>query len=453
MSSTEEGGGAVSTDQTITTNTNPLDTIIPMPGKDFTLSDGELKNLRSLDEAFDGNQLDPKAKPLIRRVPSTLGRHEDFRKYFKPKMLKLRLAAHFVENIGVNNEILYNNIKTEINGLRKCYDPKELEKYSIDDEKLAWMLFVDGCAILQAVYMRYGKDYNLTPNELFIKNQLLTFVYSDLFLLENQLPFRVLELLTSSSKNGEKFMKAIKRFIDDTVITPADMKEPQSHQQDSEWWPQQEGERIHLLFCTRFFMYLINRSNQTGTKRHHSHTFRNVKELENAGIRLKASETSCLTDISFNSIFFVGTLWLPPVIVDDSTGPKFMNLIAYEMCPDFDNDFTVTSYMCFLDSLIDEAEDVKALRRAGILYNGLGSDEEVAKLFNKMNTDLVPSPMIYSYVEQQIDNHCKNMWINYAAKAYHTLFRSPWTCLAFVAAIAALYLSALHTYYTIHQPK
>ncbi|KAL1146314.1 hypothetical protein V6Z11_A11G363800 [Gossypium hirsutum] len=244
-------------------------------------------------------------------------------------------------------------------------------------------------------------------------------------------------------------MKAIRRFIDDTVITPADMKEPQSHQQDSEWWPQQEGERIHLLhllrvrllfnkekkenpwrhsrFCTRFFMYLINRSNQTGTKRHHSHTFRNVKELENAGIRLKASETSCLTDISFNSIFFVGNLWLPPVIVDDSTGPKFMNLIAYEMCPDFDNDFTVTSYMCFLDSLIDEAEDVKALRRAGILYNGLGSDEEVAKVFNKMNTDLVPSPMIYSYVEQQIDNHCKNMWINYAAKAYHTLFRSPWT--------------------------
>ncbi|PPS04692.1 hypothetical protein GOBAR_AA15966 [Gossypium barbadense] len=201
------------------------------------------------------------------------------------------------------------------------------------------------------------------------------------------------------------------------------------------------------------FTYCIYYDNQTGTKRHHSHTFRNVKELENAGIRLKASETSCLTDISFNSIFFVGTLWLPPVIVDDSTGPKFMNLIAYEMCPDFDNDFTVTSYMCFLDSLIDEAEDVKALRRAGILYNGLGSDEEVAKLFNKMNTDLVPSPMIYSYVEQQIDNHCKNMWINYAAKAYHTLFRSPWTCLAFVAAIAALYLSALHTYYTIHQPK
>ncbi|KAH1084279.1 hypothetical protein J1N35_024040 [Gossypium stocksii] len=142
-------------------------------------------------------------------------------------------------------------------------------------------------------------------------------------------------------------------------------------------------------------------------------------------------------------------LCLPPISVNDST----MNLIAYEMCSDFDNDFTVTSYMCFLDLLIDEAEDVKDLRDAGILYNRLGSDEEVAKLFNKMNTDLVPSPMIYSGVKEKIHNHCKNMWISQAAQGYYTYFRSPWTFLAFVGAITALLLGALQTYCAIHQPK
>ncbi|KHG00535.1 hypothetical protein F383_13046 [Gossypium arboreum] len=267
MSSTEKGGravgapsGAVSTDQTITKNTttnNPQETIIPMPGTELILSNGELENFRSLDEAFDGNQLDPKAKPLIRRVRSTLGRHEDFWKYFKPKVisigplhhadlnfyqskkLKRKLTTLFVENIGVDRRALYNNIKTEIDDLKKCYDPKELDSYTNNNENLAWMFFVDGCTILEAVYMRYGnddvdgQDYDPMSNELSIKNELLTFEYSDLFLLENQLPFRVLELLTSSSKNGEKFMMAIKRFINDTVITPADMKEPQSHQQDS----------------------------------------------------------------------------------------------------------------------------------------------------------------------------------------------------------------------------
>ncbi|MBA0878435.1 hypothetical protein Goshw_011238, partial [Gossypium schwendimanii] len=183
------------------------------------------------------------------------------------------------------------------------------------------------------------------------------------------------------------------------------------------------------------------------TKRYHSRTIGNVKELKKAGIWLEESETSNLTDISFNHIFFFGKLRLPPISVDDST----MNLIAYEMCPDFDNDFTVTSYLCFLDLLIDEAEDVKDLRDASILYNGLGSDAEVAKLFNKMNTDLVPSAMIYSDVKEKIHGHCKNPYINYAAQGYHTYFRSPWTFLAFVGAITALLLGALQTYYTIYQ--
>ncbi|TYI58577.1 hypothetical protein E1A91_D11G369300v1 [Gossypium mustelinum] len=123
------------------------------------------------------------------------------------------------------------------------------------------------------------------------------------------------------------------------------------------------------------------------------------------------------------------------------------------MCPDFNNDFTVTSYMCFLDSLIDGAEDVRELSDAGILHNELGTDGEVAKLFNKMNTILVPSVMTYSEVKRQIHNHCKKMWINHAAQAYDTYFRIRWTFLAFVGAIASLFLSALQTYYTIHQQK
>ena len=51
------------------------------------------------------------------------------------------------------------------------------------------------------------------------------------------------------------------------------------------------------------------------------------------------------------------TILLPPIIVDDSTRPKFLNLIAYEMCLDFENDFGITSYISFLDSLIDDAKE------------------------------------------------------------------------------------------------
>ncbi|KHG19586.1 hypothetical protein F383_24948 [Gossypium arboreum] len=486
MWSTEEGGGAVgavSTDQTIIDNNTNNDYVrIDMLCMDVPLSNGELANLQSLDNAFDGGEPNLTANPLIRKVPSTLPRTEDFMQYFKPKVisigpihhddpalheskkLKLKLAAQFVNNIRVDRESLYSNMKKEIDGLKKCYDPQELEKHSNDNEKVAWMFFVDGCAILQAVYMRYSNsdDYHVY-DPLYIKNDLLTFVYSDLFLLENQLPFRVLELLTSL-RGGKKFMNAIKRFIDNPVTTPAEIKEPQDRFCSSGWWPQQEGERIHLLHLlrvrllfrkekswphNRIFIYLINQSDHRRTKRSHLHPSRNVKELKNAWIWLKASKTRSLTDISFNRYFFVGILQLPPITVDDST----MNLIAYEMCPDFYNNFTVTSYMGFLDSLIDEAEDVKELRDAGILFNRLGSDKEVAKLVKKMNMDLFPSPMIYKHVKLQMHNHREKMWIKYPAQVYRTFFRTRWTFFAFVGAIAALIIGALQVYYTIHQAK
>ncbi|XP_022765991.1 UPF0481 protein At3g47200-like [Durio zibethinus] len=473
--------------ETSSCNYNAPQTIISVQDGDLNLSSVDLENLKSLDESLEADQTEATAKPLIQRVPSMLGGNKDFKKYFKPKViaigplhhddpslqgaekLKLKLAAHFIKKHGVEKEILYSKIKMELANLKKCYDPKEIERYCDDnDEKLTWMFFLDGCAVLQAIYLNYAPCVDVkegTSNEMNIKNDLLTFVYLDFFLLENQLPYRVLELLTTSSNQGEMFKESIKRFIDGNVMTPAEMKKEQEQQQQGKQQKhQQQREPAHFLEllrarllvtteekkswgCDRLFRYIGKRMIS-----HHSHTFRNVKELREAGIWLRPSETSCLKDISFNRLCFVGKLRLPPITVDDSTGPKFMNLIAYEMCPDFDNDFAVTSYICFLDSLIDEAEDVKALRDAGILHNGLGSDEEVAKLFNKMNTDLVPSPSIYSEVKTQIQNHCRNVWITYAAQAYHTHFRSPWTFLAFVGAIAALFLSAIQTYYTVH-PK
>ncbi|KAB2006643.1 hypothetical protein ES319_D11G360500v1 [Gossypium barbadense] len=240
MSSMEEGGsaaGAVSTNQTIIDNNTNNDYVgIDMWFTDVPLSDGEVAKLQSLDKAF-GGQPTLRYKPLIQKVPSTLLRNEDFKKYFKLKVisigplhhddltlreskgLNLKLAAHFVKKIGVDKKSLYRKIKKEMDSLKECYDPQELEKYRDDNEELAWMFIVDGCANLQAVDMRYDNDDD--DGNLLIKNDLLTFLYSDLFLLENQLPFRVLELLTSLG-DGKMFMNAIRRFIDDTVINPAE---------------------------------------------------------------------------------------------------------------------------------------------------------------------------------------------------------------------------------------
>ena len=109
----------------------------------------------------------------------------------------------------------------------------------------------------------------------------------------------------------------------------------------------------------------------------------------------------------------------------------------------------VTSYISFLDSLIDEANDDKELRKAGVLHNLLGSDQEVAQLFNEIGTDLVPNTKIYLEVRSSIQKYYKNKFLTWTSQVIHDHFSSPWTIIAFIAALFALILSTLQTWYTV----
>ena len=138
-------------------------------------------------------------------------------------------------------------------------------------------------------------------------------------------------------------------------------------------------------------------------------------------------------------------------MVDDSTAPKFLNLIAYEMCPDnTDTEYEITSYISFLDSLIDYPNDVKELRSANILYNRLGCDDEVAQLFNEIAKDLVPNVELYKDVIGKIEKHYKNQYMTWMAQVFNDHFSTPWTVLAFLAAVLALALTGIQTWFTVY---
>uniref|UniRef100_A0A2N9F1K8 Uncharacterized protein n=1 Tax=Fagus sylvatica TaxID=28930 RepID=A0A2N9F1K8_FAGSY len=72
----------------------------------------------------------------------------------------------------------------------------------------------------------------------------------------------------------------------------------------------------------------------------------------------------------------------------------------------------------------------------------LGSDAEVAQLFNEIGTDLVPNIEIYSDVKSEIQNHYNNTLRTWIAQFIHDRFSSPWACMAFTVAIIGLALTA-----------
>ena len=332
------------------------------------------------------NALNQSQTPKIQKVIFFLREQDDFHKNYEPKVVslgpihygnpnyqlgedyKLRLTNEFIKGSGKSMQDLYQKIKEKINELRTCFKKEVTEDY--DDAALTSILFVDGCAILQYIYCATNDKFK----ELNIKTDSVAFGQQDLFLLENQLPYRLLTWLMSSSGKKEDLRKSIDIYIDSHVKVPED----------------QQSNLLSWRLCQR------SKPQQAQSAKEESHDEEKPQAqaqapFETGGIHLKRGNNSYLSNISFTKQFlFRGQLHLPPIVVDDSTRPKFLNLIAYEMCLDFKNDFGVTSYISFLDSLIDEANDVKMLRKARILRNVLGSDEEVAKLFNEIGTDLVP---------------------------------------------------------------
>ncbi|KAK4839045.1 hypothetical protein QYF36_018603 [Acer negundo] len=472
-------------------------------------SEEEMKQFNSFNEVIEvvkKTGLRANAKPKIQKVPSMLRNNDKFKKYFEPKVfsfgpyyhkhrtlemakqIKVILADDFLKQNGVEKEDLYRDIRNQIKELKDCYVDDLTKDYKVHE--LAWMFLVDGCAILQFMYI----SVNFLANEdtqfrnLQINFDYEEFLAQDLFLLENQLPFQLLQLIigraskhqktkenqeqSTSSKEDkhaskeDELLESIYKFIFYRLRTPeewyknkdeilADLKDPHVHLLDLlrkmliQPLHQKAEKRDLIEIIIDWTVYLFNKlkCNRNGSDRDWFPVpHRNIEKLRKAGINLKRSKTGCVRDISFSG----GTLKLPPIIVEESTVTMFLNMLGFEMCPDFQNGSEVSTYMYFMDELIDRTQDVEELREKNILQNQLGSDEEVVKLFNEISTHLFPNFKYYK-VKRDIGNYFDNkglMWLRKVCHDIHQYFKGRWSLLAFIGALLAVASSIIQAVIT-----
>lgn len=90
-----------------------------------------------------------------------------------------------------------------------------------------------------------------------------------------------------------------------------------------------------------------------------------------------------------------GHLRLPPITIDEWTERKLLNLVAYEMSlggSSKKNFSIITSYIKFLNFLINREQDVQELRASRIIWDRLDSDREVADWFNRIGAKCFEPP-------------------------------------------------------------
>ncbi|XP_011033348.1 PREDICTED: UPF0481 protein At3g47200-like [Populus euphratica] len=438
----------------------------------------QIKNAGTRETTHDDNQrkgLDfPTVPPTLRDIqkesgcydPSvvSIGPYHHGKKTLKEmEKLKETYACQFFKDNDKPIEEIYREVEAVLSSARNSY-PEDVI-YDLNDEEFNKMMFIDGCFILQFLFC-------LKPGNLKMSSHDAALVTKDLFLLENQLPFEVLNKLMSFRNLDHKaWMKILTDFCDRVRAFPAgtELKEkmtkifrglqksltirnPQGIARDQPAPAAHLLELLHKQFCPGTI--LSENSEKSSCKNNSQmnwYRYYPAEELRNIGIHFKPSKTALFTDVQFKRRWLITrSLYIPPLRIDNSTKSLLLNLVAYEACH---NKSGVTSYVCFMDSLIDTPRDVQVLRSKGILLNTLGSDEQAAELFNQIASHLIPDPYAYIQVKSSIEKEHRKVIRKWVAMWLRLYFNSPWTFIAFVAATFTIILTAIQTYMALFPLK
>ncbi|CAN4092084.1 unnamed protein product [Withania somnifera] len=416
----------------------------------------------------ENNESDDYEPKVVSLGPYHHGKEKlNFVEDFKPQAVKMFL----LEDEKNKEEDFLNEIIGDIKNARRCYDEEITSQYS--DEEFARMLLRDACVILN--YTGPTKDKE-SSNKGWIIGHLGIVVYTsikrDMYLLENQVPFEILQKLFLKRYTGYDKAEFIdmmetycfKMFFGDRAI----LEKPNATNMLGK-------DPLHLLevfrrvvitgvdhegpLAVRCCNYnnLIScienccgcRSKETSNTRGR-YVFRSVNVLKSKGIHFTASKLNSLKGVRFSPTQFCqpAMLKLPSCNITMFTRVFFKNMIAYELSRNFPMNKNIIAYVSLMKLLVVKEEDAMELREKEIIINNLASDQEVVQLFNALNTYEAEDTAFYWDVKEGIEKHYNSKLKMWMADLKTTYFDNPWSIIAFAGAIFALFLTILQTYYS-----
>ncbi|PIN08327.1 hypothetical protein CDL12_19100 [Handroanthus impetiginosus] len=416
----------------------------------------------------------------------------------KPETLKMVLW----ENEDSYYQVIKNNIKNNIIDIRNCYENNPIDSYK--DDELVRIMLLDACFIM--IYIE-GSMPPLRPSDKEMIHQnasdmletlgLLTMstVLLDIFLLESQIPFWILKFVLRSRYNKEESRELLHRYVTRSVFgdfgakTSSSPKNEELHLLEAFHrivafdFPHKPKKTCLSFINCRFFsctrakektsldasisanrnigpksgessrcisrfrshmnklkaracQRLVKKLNESDHAKDGSmHSFRSATDLKAKGILFK--------HVKFTSNWIYGKLQLPHWCVAIYTKVFFLNMTAYELSPNNPSQVVVTAYINLMKLLIVKPEDVKELREKKILLCKLGSDKQILKVYQDINTYGADNSSIFQEVKNGIEAHHISKAKIWMAELIHTYFRSPWTFITLLVAIVLLVLTLL----------
>ncbi|KAI8556919.1 hypothetical protein RHMOL_Rhmol05G0294400 [Rhododendron molle] len=167
-----------------------------------------------------------------------------------------------------------------------------------------------------------------------------------------------------------------------------------------------------------------------------------ASELEYAGVKFEPVRGKDLFKVEFSDPFRwfpKASFKIPFLEIYDNTELFLSNLIAFEQCcPGVSKHFT--SYALLMDTLVNSDNDVSVLEKAGVIHNYLGARAEATNLFNSLCKEVVldlKTEFVFADMCSKATEYSKRDRPKYLASVERTYFGSPRTFIAFVVAFLA----------------
>ncbi|XP_065638129.1 UPF0481 protein At3g47200-like, partial [Quercus suber] len=365
------------------------------------------------------------------------------------KRCKAKFFDCFIQRANTNFELLKTTIRVKEEEIRSYYAETIVSSISSDD--FVTMILVDGMFILE--YFLRESNPHLVENDPMIAEWMPPILKFDLVLLENQLPFFVLEMLFE-----------LANFPAELELKPLSLRELafvffRCYNFQMKELEDFNAEIEHFTDLVRLF-YLSEQlpdRRSGGAKLSYSAT-----QLHEAGVKLKGVKFDeemgryrghrGFLDIRFD--FKNGVLAIPCMKLNDKKIRVIRNIIALEQSLYVGHAY-VTDFFVILDFLINTSKDVDLLCDKGILVNYLGDSNAAALAFNNLNTNILWGYMNleYSKICEDLNAFYKKRWHKWKATLWRQYFSTPWRAASTSAAIIFLVLTAIQTVCSLKSTK
>ncbi|KAK7352725.1 hypothetical protein VNO80_18153 [Phaseolus coccineus] len=348
---------------------------------------------------------------------------------------KLIYCKAFLERHQISLESWVQYIEGVEHKFRSCYS----ETLHFTQEELVRIIFVDSGFIFELFWCTFYNDWSGKNYTFIIKPGLTTNIRLDLLLLENQLPFFLLQNLFNLSFASTPTVK-IPSFLEltfDYFIY---------YNRSKLTYPDISIKHFTDLVRIFHLQYPLQRRIEADESIIH---FPSATQLSEAGVKFKVNlQSDCLLDLRFCG----RVLEIPQLKVVDWTERLFRNMVALEQCH-YPEESYITDYVAVLDFLVNTSRDVDLLVRKRVLVNWLGDSDSVANMFNslwKNITHVNISPQYY-FLCRELNDFCANPLNKLKSTLRRDYCNTPWQTAVSTAGILLLVLSLIETVCAIFQ--